>query len=179
MEQEHEDNNVDRPSYDWATKTHSNTQLNEKGNVQFEKSLSQFSQKSISSRSSKQSHSDSHHTASNNSKAELNKMDITSHSIATELFGKQPIATKLIDPQFIAKLEFLCDIVPIPVEVIKLLTTAGLNSPHKIINQFGGNIGGFARQLCYMQPSIFLHKHHILTKRLFRLSRLLLDIPYI
>ena len=43
MEQEHEDNHDNKPSYDWESKTLLNTQLNEKGNVQFDKSISQFS----------------------------------------------------------------------------------------------------------------------------------------
>ena len=101
MAQDHEDNNDDKPSYDWATRTILNTQLNEKGNrnktgIPSDKSLSQMSQKSITSKSSQPSHSGSHHTTSNNSKAELNKMDIISHSIATELFGNNLLLKNLL-----------------------------------------------------------------------------------
>ena len=103
-----------------------------------------------SSKSSQPSKSGSKHNNSDNSNKELNKMDMTALTIATELFGERKIATIPLHLVFIAKLEFLCDVVPISVEIIKLLQSAVINLPHKLINQFGRTLGGLSQQLCYM-----------------------------
>ena len=80
--------------------------------------------------------------------------------------------TKIVEPEVVSK---LCDFIggKIPLEMIQKFQDSGNNSPHKIVNLFGGNQQTLIRFIKANQPSIFLLNYPKTTGNLFQMARLM------
>ena len=111
-------------------------------------------------------------------KETLDMVDISVSQGIEEAFGPRKLYEQPMSPKFLEKLETICDIGPFPVPIIRELEKSGFNSPHTLINTFGGGISNLAMHLAYMRISLFIHEYPKLTTALFTMSRILLKIPF-
>ena len=95
-----------------------------------------------------------------------------------ETFGPRKTHQDPMTPKFLNKLEELCDEGLFPVPMVNKLVASGLNCPHTLINTFGGGITNLAMHLAYMKIILFLHEHPKITRALFKISQLLLNVPF-
>lgn len=112
------------------------------------------------------------------SKEKLNKLDESAIVALDEMYGPRIENIDGMDTNFIAKLENVCDLGPFPAPILLQLIKSGLNTPHKVINTFGGGIMYLAKQLVYMKLSLFIEEFPTFTRRLFAISRLILGINF-
>ena len=80
--------------------------------------------------------------------------------------------TKTVEPEVISK---LCDFIggKIPLDMIQKFQDSGNNSPHKIVNLFGGNQQTLIRFIKANQLSLFLLNYPKITGNLFQMARLM------
>ena len=76
-------------------------------------------------------------------------MDITVMTAATDIFGKEKEHIDPLTPEFIEKLEDLCDITPFPIPILQQFQKGGINKPHKLVNTFGGSISASTTTVFY------------------------------
>ena len=105
-------------------------------------------------------------------------LDRTCTSAAEELFGTKVNSIIALDPEFIAKMEEICDVGVFPSELLLQLKNSGINTPHILVNTFGGGIATLAKQIMFMKVSIFLDKHPNITIKLIAMSRSILRLNF-
>ena len=105
-------------------------------------------------------------------------LDRNCTSVAEDMFGTKVNGIIILDPEFIAKMEQICDVGPIPSELLLQLQNSGINTPHILVNTFGGGTAALAKQIMFMKVSIFLDKHPIITRRLIAMSRFILNLDF-
>ena len=90
------------------------------------------------------------------------------------IYGRKQVAQNTFQPEVLTKIEqFIGDAMPSP--IIQKLQESDKVLPWKIVNLFGGNSETLIQFICYNKPSLFLHKHGIYTRKLFTMSRILLQ----
>ena len=92
------------------------------------------------------------------------------------MFGTKVNGIIILDPECIAKMEQICDVGPILGELLIQLKNSGINTPHMLVNTFGGGTAALTKQIKFMKFSIFLDKHPIITRRLIAMSRFILNL---
>ena len=83
-----------------------------------------------------------------------------------------------LDPEFIDKMEEICQAGVFPSELVLQLKHGGINKPHILVNTFGGGIATLAKQIMFMKVSIFLDKHPNITIKLIAMSRSILRLNF-
>ena len=124
---------------------------------------------SKSSRKSKQSNRSNKSTRTKNDVESIKEteekrdiLDRTCTSVAEDMFGTRVNSLIILAPEFIAKMEEICDLGPFPSELLKELKNSGINTPHMLVNTFGGGIAALAKQIVFMKVSIFIEEHDCL-----------------
>ena len=73
-------------------------------------------------------------------------------------------------------MEEIYDLGPFSSKLLKELRNSGINTPHMLVNTFGGGIAALAKQIVFMKVSIFIEIHPDITRRLFTFSRIILKL---
>ena len=133
-----------------------------------------MSQSQTPSTSAKSTKSNKSRRSIKSTRAKMDKLDESAIFEIEEVYGPRVECIEPMCPTFIAKLELVCGLGPLPSE---LLTKSGINSPHTLINTFGGGVMNLAKQLVYMKISLFIEKrdtHLIKRWRKLRRSQMIL-----
>ena len=107
----------------------------------------------------------------------LQAFDREAFLAVTKFFGKQKGNPSKFDIRVVQQIEVLSGM-KINKNVQKQLEYAGLTEPYKMINKFGGNMKSFATFICYNKPSLFLEYEVEYVKKLYAMSRLLLNSSF-
>ena len=139
-----------------TSKSSTSSKRSKQSNKSNRSKQSNKSNKSKGSRQSKQSSRSSRSSKSNRTKNDVESittteekrdlLDKTFTSAATGLFGTQVNNIIPLDPVFIHKMEEICNAGPFPSELILQLKNSGINTPHILVNTFGGGIATLAKK---------------------------------